>query len=253
MNDLTTADKQYLINALRIHNGRVLNFSDETFERFFLDDVHVNINDDKYAINGTSKANRLNTFFQLENNQLVGKAIICLAGCLRNWELYVQSYIKFSDNVEKIGQRLMNMPSENSKQSQYKQNVDVINETIIEIHPDIFNHIKKYIENRDYYHAVEEAYKIVIEKLRALTGEEQANKAFSDENFNKIFIKEPQTQAEKDFFKGIKFLCMAIQNFRNDNVHSLSKEIDKNIAMHYISLASLAYSLIVKHSSLENN
>ncbi len=42
---------------------------------------------------------------------------------------------------------------------------------------------------------------------------------------------------------------MAIQNFRNNIVHSLSKKIDKNIAIHYIYLASLAYSLIIKHSS----
>jgi len=248
MSDLTTADKQYLKNALRMHNGRVLNFNDEAFEKFFLDDIHININDDKYAINGNSKADRLNTFFQLENNQVVGKVIICLAGYIRNMEL-LGALVTFSKNVMEIGQRLMNTPSEKQEQTQSNQSINVSNENIIEIHKDIFNHVKSCLENRDYYHAVEEAYKVVIEKLRKITGEEQASRAFNDINYKKIFKKEAQTQAEKDFREGIKFLCMAIQNFRNDKVHTLSKEIDKNIAMHYISLASLAYTLILKYSS----
>lgn len=248
MSNLTTADKQYLKNALRMHNGRVLNFNDETFEKIFLNDIHVNINDDKYAINGNSKADRLNTFFQLENNQVVGKAIICLAGYIRNMEL-LGALVTFSKNVMDIGQRLMNTPSENQEQIQSNQSINVGNENIIEIHKDIFNHVKSCLDNRDYYHAIEEAYKVVIEKLREITGEEQASRAFNDKNYKKIFKKEAQTQAEKDFREGIKFLCMTIQNFRNDKVHTLSRELDKNIAMHYISLASLAYSLIIKHSS----
>lgn len=249
MSNLTTADKQYLENALRMSNGYVLNFSDKTFKEFFQNDLHIDIYNNKYAMNGTSKANRLRTFFQLENNQLVGKAIICLSNCIRNMELLGANVI-FSKGVMEIGQRLMDTLSENNSQIQYKQNIDISNETNIEIHPDIFNHVKSCIGNNDYYHAVEEAYKVVIEKLRDITGEEQASRAFNDTNYKKIFRKEAQTQADKDFREGIKFLCIAIQNFRNDKVHTLSREIDKNIAMHYISLASLAYSLIIKNSSI---
>jgi uncharacterized protein (TIGR02391 family) len=251
MSDLTTADKQYLENALRMSDGYVLNFSDKTFKEFFQNDLHVDIYDDKYAINGTSKANRLRTFFQLENNQLVGKSIICLACCIRNMELLGANVI-FSKGVMEIGQRLMNMSSERQEQIQSNQKVDITKESFIEIHPDIFNHIKSCIENRDYYHAVEEAYKVVIEKLREITGEEQASKAFNDKNYNKIFGKTNKTLIEKDFCDGIKHLCLAIQKFRNNTVHSLSKKLDKNIAMHYISLTSLAYSLLIKYSSLDN-
>lgn len=251
MSDLTTADKQYLENALRMSNGYVLNFSDKTFKEFFQNDLDIDIYDDKYAINGTSKANRLRTFFQLENNQLVGKSIICFASCIRNTELLGANVI-FSKGVMEIGQRLMNTPSKNSEQIQHKQNANITNETLIKIHPDIFNHVKNCIQNEDYYHAVEEGYKLVIEKLREITGEEQATRAFNIENQKKIFKTDTQIQTEKDFREGIKFLCMAIQNFRNDKVHSLSKEIEKNLAMHYISLASLAYSLLIRYSSLNN-
>ncbi len=106
--------------------------------------------------------------------------------------------IIFSKGVMEIGLRLMNTPSGNSGQMQYKQNINTTNKAIIEIHPDIFNHIKDCIENEDYYHAVEEAYKVVIEKLRDITGEEQASKAFNNENYNKIFKKKAENQAKQE-------------------------------------------------------
>ena len=37
---------------------------------------------------------------------------------------------------------------------------------------------------------------------------------------------------------------MAIQNLRNEKVHKPAEEMDKNLALHYIVLASLAYDLI---------
>ena len=37
---------------------------------------------------------------------------------------------------------------------------------------------------------------------------------------------------------------MAIQNLRNEKAHTPAKSIDKNLAIHYIVLASLAYDLI---------
>lgn len=37
---------------------------------------------------------------------------------------------------------------------------------------------------------------------------------------------------------------MAIQNLRNEKSHTPARELDKNLAIHYIVLASLAYDLI---------
>lgn len=80
-----------------------------------------------------------------------------------------------------------------------------------------------------------------------MTREEQAHKAFCDENFEKIFVHAPKDDAEKDFFEGIKFLNMAIQKFRNEKAHTPAKPLDRNLAIHYISLASLAYELISRN------
>ena len=107
--------------------------------------------------------------------------------------------------------------------------------------------LKRYLATQDYYHAVEEAYKIVRQKLRELTGEEKASQAFCETNIEKIFGHNPSNAAEKDFFEGVKFINMAIQNFRNEKAHTPAKPLDKNLAIHYISLASLAYELISRN------
>ena len=117
----------------------------------------------------------------------------------------------------------------------------------ITIRPEIYNHIKEYLNNGDYYHSVEESYKIVRQKLKDLTGEEKANQAFCETNIEKIFGHTPSNEAEKDFFEGVKFINMAIQRFRNEKAHTPAKPLDKNLAIHYISLASLAYELISRN------
>ena len=120
-------------------------------------------------------------------------------------------------------------------------------EVTINIRPEIYEHIKRYLATQDYYHAVEESYKIVRQKLKDLTGEEKASQAFCETNIEKIFGHTPSDATEKDFFEGIKFINMAIQNFRNEKAHTPAKPLDKNLAIHYISLASLAYELISRN------
>jgi hypothetical protein len=43
-------------------------------------------------------------------------------------------------------------------------------------------------------------------------------------------------------FQGVKFLHMAIQKLRNEKAHTPAQKMDKNLAIHYIVLASLAYN-----------
>ena len=61
-------------------NGRgyVLDFSDRTFFEFFRDELSINIGDQKYYQNGTSKGNRLRTFLQIEPEPLVVRALLAL-------------------------------------------------------------------------------------------------------------------------------------------------------------------------------
>jgi uncharacterized protein (TIGR02391 family) len=120
---------------------------------------------------------------------------------------------------------------------------------VITIRPEIVKHIQRYIDSRDYYHAIEEAYKVVREKLRSITEKEKATDIFnenaqSDKYHNEIFGGETSKQTEIDFRRGVGYINLAIQFLRNEKSHNLANEVEENLATHYISLASLAYDLI---------
>jgi len=120
----------------------------------------------------------------------------------------------------------------------------------ISIRSEIYNHIKRYLDTEDYFHAVDESYKVVREKLKSITGEEKATNSFKEEDQEKILGYKPQSKIEKDFFDGIKFLHMSIQMFRNEKAHSIANDLDKTRACHYIVLASLAYDLISQNKNI---
>lgn len=120
----------------------------------------------------------------------------------------------------------------------------------LQINREIYNHIKQYLDTEDYFHAVDEAYKLVREKLREITGNEKATEVFnmnaeSKKYFTLLFGKpDGSTQAEKDFFRGIGYLNLTIQFLRDEKAHTVATPLERNLAIHYVSLASLAYDLI---------
>lgn len=75
----------------------------------------------------------------------------------------------------------------------------------IVITSDVYDHVKQFLDQGDYYHAVEESYKMVREKLRKLTTEERATDVFGMSSENKKYYEqlfgelEPNNDAEKDF------------------------------------------------------
>ncbi len=131
------------------------------------------------------------------------------------------------------------------------------NKIHIEIHEDIYNHIGQYLATGDYFHAVEESYKLVREKLREVTGKEKAsdvfnNSAQSDAHYKALFGKaKPAPDAEADFFRGIGYLHLGVQHLRNEKAHTPATPMEPNLAIHYVSLASLAYDLITRYVSEE--
>lgn len=235
MSDLLTADKDYLYNALRF-----IHFKNEEERKKFYAECNVKIDDPKYAIYGTDK---LRAVIELENNQIVGQIILGYASLARNLELGGCWNVKFSGGLEKIAHNLM---------SKLEIKTASINENhiTIEIRPEIYKHIKQYLDTEDYFHAVEEAYKVVRDKLKTLTTKERATDVFGENALNKNYhnqlfgsVAEERTP-ESNFHRGIGYLHLAVQFWRNEKAHSLSKGLDKNTTIHYISLASLAYSLI---------
>lgn len=246
MSNLSNADKKYLDNALRLEIGGIVRFNKDSFAEFFRS-FNIDIYNDKYLVNGDSMTNRLHAFWQIENNKLVAMTLLELAALFRNRELAIPMNVKFSVEIERIANKLLMYPDIKIEPNKVMIKEFENNGLAITIRSEIYEHIKVYWSNKDYYHSVEESYKIVRQKLKTLTGEEQAYKAFCDENFKKIFGHTPQNDTGKDFFEGIKILNMAIQRFRNEKAHTPAKPLDRNLAIHYISLASLAYELISRN------
>ena len=123
----------------------------------------------------------------------------------------------------------------------------------LQINKNVYDHIKRYLINEDYFHAVDEAYKLVRNKLQEITGNEKATEVFnmnaeSKKYYTQLFGKsDGTTQAEKDFFRGVGYLNLTIQFLRDEKAHTLATALERNLAIHYISLSSLAYDLITRN------
>lgn len=84
MADLTSIEKFKLEKLFEMEGGYVLNFSNRTFEEFFLENFNINIFNHKYDYASGSKANRLRAFWIKEDNSTVGKL---LQSFLKLWKL----------------------------------------------------------------------------------------------------------------------------------------------------------------------
>ena len=84
MSDLSTLEKYKLEKFLEMGSGYVLDFTDRTFQEFILENVAINIDEDKYYCSGGSKAKRLREFWKQEPNSTVGKITLAM---LEIWKL----------------------------------------------------------------------------------------------------------------------------------------------------------------------
>jgi hypothetical protein len=78
MSSLSMADRLIVEKHFGMASGYVLNFSDRTFGEFVFEAVGRQIHDVKYTKGGTSKANKLRTFWKIESESMVGKLILAL-------------------------------------------------------------------------------------------------------------------------------------------------------------------------------
>lgn len=129
----------------------------------------------------------------------------------------------------------------------------------LQINKNVYDHIKQYLINEDYFHAVDEAYKLVRNKLQEITDNEKATEVFnmnaeSKKYYTQLFGKsDGTTQAEKDFFRGVGYLNLTIQFLRDEKAHTLATALERNLAIHYISLSSLAYDLITRNETEQDD
>ena len=73
MANISQIEKLKLETIFSMTGGYVLDFSNSSFQRFIYDIVKIDINNSKYDKYGSSKANRLRTFWEIEADSIVGK------------------------------------------------------------------------------------------------------------------------------------------------------------------------------------
>lgn len=78
MKKLSLTNKAILEKFLNMGNGYVLDFSDRTLGLFVDDSIGLDIHNDKYRANGTSKANKLTTLLQIESESVCKKLLLDL-------------------------------------------------------------------------------------------------------------------------------------------------------------------------------
>ncbi len=78
MSTFSMVERHNLEKFLGMSGGYVLNFSDRTFGEFVFETVGIDVHDDKYTTEGTSKAKKLRTLWKLEPDYTVGKLILAL-------------------------------------------------------------------------------------------------------------------------------------------------------------------------------
>lgn len=249
MANLTTIEKQVLEKLFQMNGGYVLNFSDRTMGEFFRDDVGIDIYARKYNYASGSKANRLRGLWLKADEKTVGKSILKLIEYIEG-QILIDNLKRtdFSpDRIDVCGKIAEKLLGKKNGEVKNKPKATFKNGNInITLQKEIFDHVQDLLNNGHYFNAVEEAYKIVRKKLRDITGKEKATDAFAASNYEKIFGHQPVDGIEGDFFEGVKFLHMSIQFLRNEKAHTPALDLDKNLAIHYISLASLAYDLITR-------
>ncbi|MFK0071901.1 TIGR02391 family protein [Arthrobacter woluwensis] len=261
MSGLSVASKTYLEAVLGMASGYVLDFSNASFANFFRE-LDIDIYDaERYPGFGDSKANRIRALWNSGSDGEIAASLHALAEYLDAKKAAGILAADVTDDqiarMHKIAQDLIDAtseeataPSASDVHASFTTEATVAaNKIQIEIHEDIYNHIDQYLATGDYFHAVEESYKLVRERLREKTGSEKATDAFSASNQEKIFGHAPQNPAEKDFYDGVKYLNMSIQFLRNEKAHTPATPLESNLALHYISLASLAYDLITRYVS----
>lgn len=263
VNQLTVADKTFLEAVLQMSGGYVLDFSNTSFARFF-GSLGTDIFDEKYAEYGSSKANRLRTFWKLGSDVEVSSSLDALGNYIQAKKLSGGFDAVTDEQLSRIREIALgvatNLSTPKTSGSGAITTEATVNKNLIsiEIHDDIYSHIERYLATDDYFHAVEESYKVVRQKLRELTGSEKSTDIFnenaqSNKHYAALFGKATSgSLAEGDFFRGVGYLHLGVQFLRNEKAHTLATFVEPNLAIHYISLASLAYDLITRFVSDEN-
>src|SRR5215510_10339812 len=88
MPKLKHSEMRVLDDAFSMHSGYVLDFSDRAMREFFEDEFGIEIYQERYAFNGTSKAKHLHAFVTVEDAHMVTRVLRALWAHRTNMQRY---------------------------------------------------------------------------------------------------------------------------------------------------------------------
>jgi hypothetical protein len=186
MSDLTRREKLKLEKFFEMGGGYVLDFSNRTLSDFVFETLDIDLYSDKYSDKGDSKANRLRTIWQKENNYSVGKLTLEMLGYWKDKK--IMSYDEISqpeqnlyEECEKIANRLL--------QDKIIEEIEVIRE--IEDDRDfnlLAKSIRESIEKNEPEVALDRLHTYVIKFIRQLC-ENHDIEIKKEESLNALFGK----------------------------------------------------------------
>ena len=112
------------------------------------------------------------------------------------------------------------------------------------LHPEIRHVVDRYLKSGHPEVAIFEAFKLINQRVRTMTGLELdgsklMGEAFSDSN-PPIALADLSTATGKDIQAGFRFMFMgAVRGIRNPDAHELFKELDAEEALETLAFASL--------------
>lgn len=71
-------DMSFIDSLFEMGGGYVLDFSNQTFAEFFIDELSIDIDDPRYSVDGSSKAKRLRYLLRTSDSALVVKILLAL-------------------------------------------------------------------------------------------------------------------------------------------------------------------------------
>jgi len=147
----------------------------------------------------------------------------------------IEEFLKLSDRLI----RQLEIKEKSSPSTDRTGNINKLEN----LHPEIYSKCQELYTKAHYAEAVEKGFKVVRDRLRALTGYETGSEAFGK---GKLHIKGATApHVDEDFNEGVKFLTMAIDQFRNEKAHTSDAKIDDPIrAYEYLRLSSLGMNLL---------
>lgn len=259
MNSLSFAQKMFFKDALGLSSGYVLSLSRNDVRDLFIS-VGIDIeNDPRFGWSSMSAGRTVSEFLTQAKNDEVARILSSLA------ELPDQAFsdAKISAEEFKTETRSVLLELSELKNSSVgkpsKPAIEVMDTggllelAKILVVRDIFERVEPLLRSNHQQQAIEEAFKLVRERLRLLTGEEKASEAFSpsgqsDKFYSELFGLDESSkdldERVRDHCVGVAHTHLAIQNFRNVLFHTPYAPGEARQTLHYLVLASLAFESI---------